>query len=618
MPTPMRGAALRGRRHTPTLTLAVALVAGLLAGPAAAGGVAVAQAAPSPCPAPVPVRDLRAGQLGTGLTVSRGTQPESFSVEILGVLAGGIAPGIDMILVEADSPAIQAAGGIWAGMSGSPVYAADGRLIGAVAYGLAGASPIAGLTPAEEMLKLLTIPAGAATKPAATVKLPGALARRIVSRGAASAPQAAAGMRQLRLPLGISGLSGAHFDKVAEAVGKSKLSVIPFQAAALAPGAPADPAEIQPGGNFAAAVSYGDVTAAGVGTTTAVCDGQALAFGHPFTFAGTTTLSAHAADAVVIQPDQLFGPFKVANLGGVAGLLDQDRLVGIRAGLGAGPTPIPITSRVSATPIGDSRDGTTLVNRSQFVPGIATSHLLSNLDRVTQRIGEGTALVSWTASGRTAGGTPFVLRRTNRFASQFDVSFEAIFELLDYLAIIEANPFTDVRFSTVGAVASADGETFQRYDLKKVQQKVGPNRWADVGAGRPIRTRANGVLQVRIVIGSYRDRLPVLNLDLAYKIPRDKGGARGVLDVTGGLTDFNDDIFFCLFDPAACATSGGAATLGTLMEKLKARPRNDQLSATLVINPAPGRPNRGVSTKAVRFLSQVVTGHKVVPVVIAR
>jgi hypothetical protein len=118
MPTLVRGAALRGRRLTLTLTVAVALVAGLLAGPVAA---ATAQAAPGPCPAAFPVRDLTAGQLGTGLTVSRGTQPESFTVEVLGVLAGGIAPGIDMILVEADSPAIQAAGGIWAGMSGSPV-----------------------------------------------------------------------------------------------------------------------------------------------------------------------------------------------------------------------------------------------------------------------------------------------------------------------------------------------------------------------------------------------------------------------------------------------------------------------------------------------------------------
>lgn len=126
------------------------------------------------------------------------------------------------------------------------------------------------------------------------------------------------------------------------------------------------------------------------------------------------------------------------------------------------------------------------------------------------------------------------------------------------------------------------------------------------------------MLQVRIVIGSYRDRLPLLNLDLAYKIPGDKRGASGSFDVVGGLTDFNDDVFFCLFDPAACAESGGVKSLGALLSKLAARPRNDQLNATLVLNPVPGRPGGRVTTKAVRLLPQIVSGHKVVPVVIAR
>ena len=48
-----------------------------------------------------------------------------------------------------------------------------------------------------------------------------------------------------------------------------------------------------------------------------------------------------------MQPDNLFGPCKVANLGGIAGTLDQDRLAAIRARLGAGPVPIPVTSTVS-------------------------------------------------------------------------------------------------------------------------------------------------------------------------------------------------------------------------------------------------------------------------------
>ena len=68
------------------------------------------------------------------------------------MLSDGIAPDLDMIMVELAMPEFARTGGIWQGMSGSPVYAQDGRLIGAVAYGLAwGPSPIAGVTPFEEM-----------------------------------------------------------------------------------------------------------------------------------------------------------------------------------------------------------------------------------------------------------------------------------------------------------------------------------------------------------------------------------------------------------------------------------------------------------------------------------
>jgi hypothetical protein len=46
------------------------------------------------------------------LTVETGTTPDPFAATVLGVLDDGIAPGLDMILAETDSPAIQRAGGV--------------------------------------------------------------------------------------------------------------------------------------------------------------------------------------------------------------------------------------------------------------------------------------------------------------------------------------------------------------------------------------------------------------------------------------------------------------------------------------------------------------------------
>ena len=71
---------------------------------------------------------------------------------MLGVLTDGIEPGVDMVMAKLTSPDDRRRGGIWEGMSGSPVYAADGSLIGAVSYTLAWApTPIAGITPWEDM-----------------------------------------------------------------------------------------------------------------------------------------------------------------------------------------------------------------------------------------------------------------------------------------------------------------------------------------------------------------------------------------------------------------------------------------------------------------------------------
>src|SRR5687768_3174898 len=100
-------------------------------------------------------------------------------------------------------------------MSGSPVFTADERLVGAVAYGLsASPSNIAGLTPAADMYEILSN--GATPAPAAAQKpLPASIRQRLVASGAATAAEAASGMRQLPIPLGVSGIAAGHLDEAA-------------------------------------------------------------------------------------------------------------------------------------------------------------------------------------------------------------------------------------------------------------------------------------------------------------------------------------------------------------------------------------------------------------------
>ncbi|HLV02680.1 MAG TPA: SpoIVB peptidase S55 domain-containing protein, partial [Acidobacteriota bacterium] len=100
----------------------------------------------------LPLNMVKAGMIGEGKTVFQGTQVDTFDVEILGVLEN-IGPKRSLILARLSGDKLEKTG-VFAGMSGSPVYI-DNRLIGAVAYAFPFAKePIAGITPIEEMVDI--------------------------------------------------------------------------------------------------------------------------------------------------------------------------------------------------------------------------------------------------------------------------------------------------------------------------------------------------------------------------------------------------------------------------------------------------------------------------------
>ena len=80
----------------------------------------------------MPVSEVRPGMTGYAKTVARGTEIETFPVEILGVMKNS-GPSGDLILARFSGPLIEQTGGIAQGMSGSPILQ-DGRLVGAVTH----------------------------------------------------------------------------------------------------------------------------------------------------------------------------------------------------------------------------------------------------------------------------------------------------------------------------------------------------------------------------------------------------------------------------------------------------------------------------------------------------
>ena len=169
-------------------------------------------------------------------------------------------------------------------MSGSPVYI-GGELAGALAYGFSfGATDIAGLTPAEDMLHVNGL-ATAARVPA-RIKLSRSVVRSVAAKIGAALPTVGGSLVRLKLPVSISGVATERYRQMRKLPFFKKyrptMKFTPGASALASLSGTID--DLVPGGNFAAALSYGDLTLAGVGTTTYVCDGQALAFGHPMLF----------------------------------------------------------------------------------------------------------------------------------------------------------------------------------------------------------------------------------------------------------------------------------------------------------------------------------------------
>src|SRR6266699_2040015 len=100
-----------------------------------------------------PLEDLRPGMKGVARTVFSGTEPQDFGVEILGVLPGFPGPRQSAIIARLSGANVEKTG-VFAGMSGSPVYI-DGRLVGAIAFSFPfSKEPIAGITPIKQMIDL--------------------------------------------------------------------------------------------------------------------------------------------------------------------------------------------------------------------------------------------------------------------------------------------------------------------------------------------------------------------------------------------------------------------------------------------------------------------------------
>jgi hypothetical protein len=323
---------------------------------------------------------------GHFLTATRGATIESVPCTILGLVPHLALDNGDLLLFQASGPVIDRAGGIAAGMSGSPIYVDDGgdKLVGAVSYGeLFTDNGLGMATPIEHMMTLeadlaavdpiavsmgrtttLTDPVAASAGGVDTVVLAPTTARaRRISRSA-DAATAVFG------PLTVVQMGGVPADSRAVIETSRALAAKGIEVrAGLAGGAggfdPGFNTPLVPGSSVGELFMRGDFWYGGVGTTTySTADDVLVAFGHPGMW--DAGLSAYMTNADVIGLwNNGYEPHKVVAPGAVRGEIALDSGPGVAGRIGAGPAEVPIT--VTASDTASGRTATTHSFATQWV-----------------------------------------------------------------------------------------------------------------------------------------------------------------------------------------------------------------------------------------------------------
>jgi hypothetical protein len=352
---------LLASRSTPALFLALG------GGALLALGASVPLARGDAKPSTISPSEIHEGMKGYGLTVFKGTEPERFDVEVIGVLHH-FRPGQPLIIIKTPNPRLDIVKTV-RGMSGSPIFL-DGRLAGAYSYSLSAfeVEPVAGVTPIELMLTEMRRPVPAGFWPAlGAAPLPGhpqamaspaatsgfssfdgpagsydlaEHARQLASRDGSPASRLEGGFAPAATPLMMAGVG----DRAARALRAlvEPLGLEPLQGGGGTTNDPAAPQHFVNGGGLGVELARGDVSVMALGTATYVDGaGKVAGFGHPMLNGGDEALPACIGRVLWIDASAQ-ASHKVGECARSVGTLLQDRQTAIVLDERIAPPVIPV------------------------------------------------------------------------------------------------------------------------------------------------------------------------------------------------------------------------------------------------------------------------------------
>jgi len=438
-----------------------------------------------------PVSELKEGMKGTARTVFRGSEPEEFTVEILGVVPGAIGPKQDMIVGRISGGAADRTS-VFAGMSGSPVYI-DGRLVGAISYSFPfSKEPICGITPIAQMISIFENKQNLNIKPKepraisfaelASASWKPNLPRNssvsssiLMSADAGSLLNAVAGQsfQPIATPLSFSGFSQETLNHFApQLVSAGLLPVASVGGAArITPLKIADNTTLLGGASVSMHLTRGDYSMAASGTVT-MRDGEKIyAFGHPFLSLGTADLPMSESHVVTVIPN-LNNSFKLAVPDAMVGSMTQDRATGVFGQLGQAPKMIPVKIQLE-TSRGQEETLNFEVVRDDFLTPLLLNISVYNAVVANER-GLGDSTIEVSGEIKLKGQESIKLEQ--RFAGAQATQSAGLYAAIPVSALLRSR-FDNVEITEVNLkMTSLDGSktaTLERIALDKREVRAG-------------------------------------------------------------------------------------------------------------------------------------------------
>jgi hypothetical protein len=523
-----------------------------------------------------PLEEIRPGMKGIARTVFQGTEPEEFDLEILGVLPGFTGPRQSTIIARLSGANVGKTG-VFAGMSGSPVFI-DNRLVGAIAYSFPfSKEPICGITPIKEMIDIFASSAEKTNPPkqvraVSFSKLANGEWKPVLPRQAVTptnlVASVAAGspliplmgqqIQPIATPVVFTGISEQSLSFFSDALTKNGLLPVSGVggAASITPLARFDAKTLTPGTSVSVQLVRGDYSVAAAGTVTFRDGQQIYAFGHPFLSLGGSDMPMAESSVITVIPNA-YNSFKLAVPGQMVGSISQDRSTGIFGELGHAPKMIPVKLNLHTSRGRDEQFSYEVVDDEFLTPLLVTITVFNTINSRERALGEST--VSIRGAINLDGQKAINLER--RFSAQ-NSSMLAAGAVAGPITDLLSSGFDDVSIKGISLDITSSEEkqtaTLERISLDRTE----------VTRGETVEVQA----YVRTDAGAqFVERIPV-------QIPADAAAGQLVISVGDGAA----------MQEASAAKNFVPRDLAQLVSALNQVKKNDRLYVRL------SRPSAGV------------------------